>query len=822
MCISTQPIVPAMSYQNRMRSPAVPLIVNWKRIPTAWTNTREGPVDNSGRRWNHRAFDDSNWLRVNLPDQGFDLNADDRYYRASFEWDGQSAISIGFVSDDGLEIFVNGYRLGEWGTGWRNSGCVNNAPSCVNSTSVLTQTIPSFWLMKGSNVIAVDVWNASVPLYLTYFNLWIYGDGPLPVNPIHSTPIIMVIGWRGSPTNAPGLQNCTLSDRTRLTDDEEGDQYFKRLDDDLKPDYPIYFAHLITNPCYTAPLSYNADLLDESIERVKNEEQLRTGKRPDKVILIAHSMGGIVSRAYVERKQYENKNDVQAIFTLGSPHQGVPVETLVEYLKLIDPRAGLGLAVYCAILQPGLCEVSETGMKLFNLIYPERREGVRYYIVSGNAPFDSRNTFGKIMDVLIIGPDDGIVPTLSGVDLDRSNGHLVTDENHNVFGKNNYFTRDGELSNSYSECLKQILIESPEGTCSNSDLSLRETRALNVFETHAPLETHVLSPGQTVTRSIDLESGPALFAAKWQTGTVDFWLVDPNGVKIDPDYANTNPSVVSHSSEEGAAAYQHTNALSGEWLLVAKASSTNTSPTFHTTLVSFANGARLIASADDDWYLPGTTAIFTATLTGFQPSATVTATIQRADNLTDTITMTPTASGIYRADYIVPNSAGYVVVSFHASGDANGRLIQRESKIAFQIASTAHAFNGTFIEKPQMSGVEIPRYTSLDIEVGIHSTSNGALTLNGDLADASGVVIARGSASSNVVVGTSLLRLRFNGNDIAHSKRDGPYRLTNLVLTETSSAPIYIAQKRDAYQTTAFLASAFSITRVFLPLARKS
>ncbi|MFH1583327.1 MAG: alpha/beta fold hydrolase, partial [Candidatus Falkowbacteria bacterium] len=65
-----------------------------------------------------------------------------------------------------------------------------------------------------------------------------------------------------------------------------------------------------------------ADLLKAKINLVKEI----TGR--DKVDIIAHSMGGLVARSYVEGDDYQN--DIDQIIFLGTPHQGSP-ESYLKY-----------------------------------------------------------------------------------------------------------------------------------------------------------------------------------------------------------------------------------------------------------------------------------------------------------------------------------------------------------------------------------------------------------------------------------------------------------------------------------------------------------
>ncbi|MFH1822421.1 MAG: right-handed parallel beta-helix repeat-containing protein [Patescibacteria group bacterium] len=64
-----------------------------------------------------------------------------------------------------------------------------------------------------------------------------------------------------------------------------------------------------------------AGLLKDKIEEVKAQ----TGS--EKIDIIAHSMGGLVSRYYVQSNEYEN--DVDQLILLDTPHQGAPESYLV-------------------------------------------------------------------------------------------------------------------------------------------------------------------------------------------------------------------------------------------------------------------------------------------------------------------------------------------------------------------------------------------------------------------------------------------------------------------------------------------------------------
>jgi len=65
---------------------------------------------------------------------------------------------------------------------------------------------------------------------------------------------------------------------------------------------------------------FSADLLDDKIEQVKAICDC------DKVDIVAHSMGGLVARSYIQSVDYDG--DVDQVIFLGTPHKGAPTDYL--------------------------------------------------------------------------------------------------------------------------------------------------------------------------------------------------------------------------------------------------------------------------------------------------------------------------------------------------------------------------------------------------------------------------------------------------------------------------------------------------------------
>ncbi|MGI8553631.1 MAG: alpha/beta fold hydrolase, partial [Dehalococcoidia bacterium] len=132
--------------------------------------------------------------------------------------------------------------------------------------------------------------------------------------------------------------------------------YFSHLPVDLQhAGYQVFYAHLSSAPCWTPKFEDNVPNLMQVIDAAKQATQ------QDKVILIAHSMGGLVSRAYIEGSCY--RKDVQALYTLGSPHQGIPESYLATLIGATTTPVGVfAYSTYCATYQPGLCEINRSIM----------------------------------------------------------------------------------------------------------------------------------------------------------------------------------------------------------------------------------------------------------------------------------------------------------------------------------------------------------------------------------------------------------------------------------------------------------------------------
>ncbi len=111
----------------------------------------------------------------------------------------------------------------------------------------------------------------------------------------------------------------------------------------------------------TATIDQNAQRLKQFIANVKDEEGA------EQVDVVAHSMGGLITRRYIAKYMRVDSPDINQLIMLGTPNEGSASTVFV---------AGL-------YLWPATWELTPPYLLAFNLDNTERR-GVKFYAVAGN------------------------------------------------------------------------------------------------------------------------------------------------------------------------------------------------------------------------------------------------------------------------------------------------------------------------------------------------------------------------------------------------------------------------------------------------------
>jgi pimeloyl-ACP methyl ester carboxylesterase len=678
------------------------------------------------------------------------------------------------------------------------------------------------------------------------------------VNAGQKPVVVLVHGWHGKQVVPEPTDECYEGQNdslpyqvtsANLPDNFPSNYDFGAFAGNLINDgWDVWIAHVETGPAGTPPIEYNATCLKWQLSQIP--------KPNGKVVLIAHSMGGLVSRAYLESNLYAN--NVSRLITLGTPHAGTPLGDLYCSSNYFRDSAQYDHAA---------CQFSIGGVGNFNSTYSPRRNGVTYDFIGGD-----KTPFGLIAPVLAIlggqGWNDGVVGAQSSVGriyrpllpptevvgggtrhiFGASHGGVMRNIEFPLFdfskmrvfwrtytvGLRQWFpsyfnTELGDQTtptDSY-QCVRQLIgrpaLGIPPGSCGTQAAMLAplQTMTSPVVSQIPPLLDY-LSNGQVVTHTMPVDtSGQSQFDLAWVTGTVGLTLTNPLGTVIDPTYAVAHPEEVAYSENITATAsqpfvsYAFTTTVPGVYTLTITAGDVGTDGTDYVVSTWVDSPRTLTVATDSTLYPIGSTAMITASMqnagTGLT-GATVEAKLYRPGLVTDTITLAEQGGGIYTGTYTIPNAPGYLGLTVVAEGDDAGVAYARQVDSLLAISPQTAQLNGQYSDSPTDVDGD-GKYDSLDIGVGITSTQAGNYLLSGDLIDISGTVVVHSVISVTLGVGEVTATLPFNGDDIRQSGLNGPYTLTNLTIADQQNAgvpAIWLAQ--NVWTTAAYTATDFAAT----------
>lgn len=578
-----------------------------------------------------------------------------------------------------------------------------------------------------------------------------------------------------------------------------------------------------------------------------------------KVILIAHSMGGLVSRAYLESSFY--RDDVAAVFTLGTPHMGVPVNVLQQWVEVVTLGL-LTLEDYCEA-QPAVCQFADnetdpgypagyTGIETFNAVHNQRATGVYYHMHGGDAAFEDRGWFGALTDAIITGPDDGIVPLDSALGISSWDGRLAplsgpidrlfvypavhidafaddpncvppdTPQNYYTFHEQDEWVDPCLGSDylnryippiSYLDCLEPILdgrfLPHTCGTVSTLPAHFNQQPPLAL----SPAQIGKLTAGETAVHDFWLEGGEAILAVHTgvankdgHAGTLSVSLIAPNGQIINPAYVAAHPDEVRQSIRPADGLYWLGNAMPGQWQIVVTGGDDIPAgglPYVAKTISQ--SSVHLHWQTDQPSYHHGDTATLTVAVEGGQETAV---TAQTKDGL---IPLTPAGNNTFTAQLPIHKESGYMQVTLTANGrNTAGDQFSRTQTFLLPVASADFALNGRYQDSlaPALNPAALP---DLLITVGVTAQTAGSLGLTADLVDKDGRFLTHANTSQTVPAGSQELVLRFRGADLAQST--GPYTLSNVRLLDYTAAGIVVAEAEKAHETAVYTANDFQLHR---------
>ncbi|MFZ6028168.1 MAG: cadherin-like domain-containing protein [Chloroflexota bacterium] len=323
-----------------------------------------------------------------------------------------------------------------------------------------------------------------------------------------------------------------------------------------------------------------------------------------------------------------------------------------------------------------------------------------------------------------------------------------------------------------------------------------------------------LHGGEVFTYPVSLEGGYTMFGALWQTGMGTLHLLDENGNLVNEAFALSHPEIVSYTADATGAVYILPDAASGEWQMILHSTDMPAEGTFYQLMVFSESAIGIYGTLDRTWYAPGETATISATLSGEYANANVWAVVHLPKGASEVIELSSVGDGLYQGDYTVPDTPGYVEISFFAEGTtAGGIAFNREISQLFTVSPQSFSLSGSYSDGPEVQAENPAMYQALAISVGVNSTISGTVMLSADLVDAEGNFVAHTNRMQDSQPGENMLTLRFNGADIYASQRNGPYTLTHILLSDMTELSVTTAESDDVYVTAPYLWQDFEIPR---------
>jgi hypothetical protein len=417
---------------------------------------------------------------------------------------------------------------------------------------------------------------------------------------------------------------------------------------------------------------------------------------------------------------------------------------------------------------------------------------------------------------------------------------FITQEVHitPALGRRDYYNWNGGTpsAQAYGQCVEPVLVQRSRTQCGGISfqpvflpflkqaaivMQSRSLAAPSDFEQRSRLDRTKTGASQRIEREVLIDGSPTMFSAKWSAGSARVTLIDPNGQIFDPEFAASiidgeplpgepvsnelDPNMVTYESDGMAATYHFLAPRPGRWRLVVEAGKDMPDGSDLETNVLFSSGFGASFANDFPFFPASGNAEIRVTPTGAIFSGSGEAKIARFDGVVDTVALVRQTDGSFVGSYGVPNAPGNAEVSWFVSGiNATGQPFERAGSDSAQIGRRNLVVTSVGVETAVPSSLDPHNYTALEVPIGVQSEFNGEAMIAADLVDAAGDVVANAAQTYEVIAGTNQVVLRFSGDDLFANRRNGPYRLTNLITMDHRESGLLSDWLFDQLNTAAF------------------
>jgi pimeloyl-ACP methyl ester carboxylesterase len=566
------------------------------------------------------------------------------------------------------------------------------------------------------------------------------------------------------------------------------------------------------------PISQTAGKLNEYIRNVAREYGV------DKVNLFAHSKGGLVAR----RSLYDAEiaKQVEHLITFDTPNHGT--------LWAEDDVAMSGVCLSKYPLNPtqaSLCyqaskELTENSVRnTFNY------RDCTYNLFSGwqncqpiyiQQPSVEYRAFAATWD-LVVFPD-------ASAGFPWNDDHRPTSNSLHVDAQ--YATSHGGIldrTDSYQCAIHLMDYARYNCPITNSSNSIKEQIALSGLIANQPIFSKtgsLIEPGQ-YSANVSVDPNTQLQMEVYSASQVNFSLREPGGRLIDPDVV-AGDSNLEYSFDTDLGLYHFSyvidNPIPGNWETIVQ----STTPATFTILAKVASPISIEVTTSKSSYLPGQTITIQAALMQsglIVTGGTVTGKFEQPDSTFIPISFyddmthgdTTALDGIYTAQVTAPDTQA----SLYLNTVATKGLTRREKSTLIPVSNqTAVITNVTGEWTIDDDGDGYIDW--LNIQVNIKVLQSGFFDLQGSLADSTNAILlstqyqSHSHSTTPLNLGDNSIVLKFNGENLWAKGKEGPYKLTNLLLEDTTGQIYPIDLANDIYTTANYTRSQFAHAPIWL------
>lgn len=543
--------------------------------------------------------------------------------------------------------------------------------------------------------------------------------------------------------------------------------------------HAVFAAHYNTNHVHTDALVDSGKVLGRQIQEALDVANAvrAPGGAITRVSLYAHSMGGLVSRAYLEARANKDNPKVDRLYTFGTPHRGI-ADGIMNLLGSIlvgecQWRPGGGCKVDCA-RDPGTCQLTES---FVTKTFKERNQRVGHFAFGGDrGHFITNAVYG-------LSPNDTVIALSSSLGI--NSGRYRVDDAHvtvTIGPTKLVGYMDGEKSLS---CIKNLTGIDRSATCepfagvlsrggNPSGRAMLDQADANTERT-VLLQRHGLRALGTNDFSVPLDGGDATALVRWRGGTTVVVLQTPDGKSIHQDEIEVRlPGAHVENAlldDGGALEIRLPRAASGVWkLLVTEVSGQPSQVVALVTLVS-----PVALRVEMPGSLPtGSQAIVGAVLVS-GGKVLRGGKIEVAVEDQAPVTLNEGPDGHHAGRIVVPDRAGVVQMSFHATGRTiDGTPVERFENVFRPLRLPHVAMTGpSALTRVDSDGNGL--FDKVHMVVPLRTDLPGNYRVDAVLRDPAGQEVATFSLEDTWPSGPSELMLDFDGQLIGRRALDGTF-----------------------------------------------